>query len=77
VHTHRRSQDLQRGGPFVKNSRFSRSILKKNSGERKYTVNFKDLFPKGGSFAPPNPLAYAYDTDKSFLELIMCIQAER
>jgi hypothetical protein len=56
VSGHRRSQDLQRGVVFVKNSRFSQSIFKKNSGERNFTVNFKDFFPKGVVRTPtPDP----------------------
>jgi hypothetical protein len=63
---HRRSQDLQRGSflqrgvVLSKIPDFHGQFKKKNSGERNFTVNFKDFFPMGGSFAPPTPPAYAY-----------------
>jgi hypothetical protein len=44
------------GGCLVKNGRFSRSIFKKNSGERNFTINFKDFFPKGVVCSPRPPL---------------------
>jgi hypothetical protein len=60
VHKHRCSQDLQRGVVLSKITDFH-GQFKKNSGERNFTVNFKDFFLKGGRSHPPTPPAYAYD----------------